>query len=285
MGSWADEKGLTCLILQACNRGVELVVMPKFEIERFCQIIQDFKITFVYAVPPIVLLLAKHPAVDKYDLSSLRMINSGAAPLTRELIEQVNKRMPLPIKQGYGLSETSPTTHSLNWDDWNKVYGSVGTLLPNMTAKYIDEEGKELPLGKDGEICLKGPNVFKGYLNQPGLTASSFTEDGFFKTGDIGHEDEHGHLFITDRVKELIKYKGFQVAPAELEGILLDHPKVNDAAVIGIHSDEHASELPRAYLVVKPGTAKDEQTQKEVAEYLQWEGRAAQKAEGRSLLC
>src|ERR1700753_2033409 len=199
--------GLTCLIMQSCHRGFELVVMPKFEIERFCQIVQDFKITFVYLVPPIVLLLAKHPIVSKYDISSIRMVNSGAAPLTRELIEQVNKRFLLPIKQGYGLSETSPTTHTLNWEDWNKIYGSVGKLLPNMSVKYLDPEDKEVPFGETGEICLNGPNIFKGYLNKPELTKDSFTEDGYFKTGDIGNEDTHGNLFITDRVKELIKYK------------------------------------------------------------------------------
>jgi 4-coumarate--CoA ligase len=242
--------------------------MPKFEIERFCQIIQDKKITFIYLVPPVVLGLAKHPVVDKYDLSSIRMVNSGAAPLSKELIDQVNRRLPLPIKQGYGLSETSPTTHTLDWPEWNTIYGSVGRLLPNQYIKYVDEEGKELPMGQTGEICLKGPNVFKGYLNKPELTKDSFTEDGYFKTGDIGHQDKEGHLFITDRVKELIKYKGFQVAPAELEGLLVNHPKVDDAAVIGIHSEEHASELPRAYIVLKPGVGKGDATKKEIADYL-----------------
>jgi 4-coumarate--CoA ligase len=260
--------GLTCLIMQSCHRGFELVVMSKFEIERFCQIIQDFKITFVYMVPPIVLALAKHPIVDKYDLSSIRMVNSGAAPLTRELIEQVNKRLPLPIKQGYGLSETSPTTHTLNWEDWNKIYGSVGKLLPNLSTKYVDENGREVPMGQTGEICLKGPNVFLGYLNKPDLTKASFTDDGYFKTGDIGYQDEAGNLFITDRVKELIKYKGFQVAPAELEGILLDNSLVDDAAVVGVQDESQATELPRAYIVAKTGVAKNDDTKRQIAEFL-----------------
>jgi 4-coumarate--CoA ligase len=222
--------------------------MPKFEIEKFCQIIEKYKVTFIYLVPPVLLLLSKHPAISKYDLSSLRMVNSGAAPLTRDLIEAVNKRFPLPIKQGYGLSETSPTTHTQPWKDWNRTIGSVGKMLPNMTAKYIDEKGEEVPAGETGELALKGPNVFKGYLNRPELTKDCFTSDGYFLTGDIGHQDTDGNFYITDRVKELIKYKGFQVAPAELEGILVGHPQVDDVAVIGIYSEEQASELPRAYI-------------------------------------
>jgi acyl-coenzyme A synthetase/AMP-(fatty) acid ligase len=254
--------------MQSCDRGFELVVMTKFEIERFCQIIQDYKISFAYLVPPILLLLAKHPIVAKYDFTSLRMVNSGAAPLTRELIESVNRRMPLPVKQGYGLSETSPTTHAQRWGDWNTSMGSVGQLLPNLSAKYLDENGAEVSIGETGELAVKGPNVFKGYLNKPELTKSAFTEDGYFKTGDIGHQDKDGNFFVTDRVKELIKYKGFQVAPAELEGLLVDHPKVDDAAVIGVHSEEHASELPRAYIKLSPGIAANTQTEKEITEYL-----------------
>ena len=199
--------GLTCLIMQSIHRGFQLVVMPKFEIEFFCKVIQDNKITFSYVVPPVLLLLAKHPVVSKYDLSSLRMVNCGAAPLTRELVEQMQKRFPLPVKQGYGLSETSPTTHVQPWAEWNKTIGSVGKLLPNQSAKYIDADGKELALGETGELCVKGPNVFKGYLNQPEMTKASFTADGFFKTGDVGYQDKDGNFYITDRVKELIKYK------------------------------------------------------------------------------
>ncbi|KAF2663123.1 acetyl-CoA synthetase-like protein [Microthyrium microscopicum] len=260
--------GLTCLIMQSCHRGFELVVMAQFELERFCQIVQEYKISFVYLVPPILLGLAKHPIVNKYDLSSLRMVNSGAAPLTKELILALQKRFELPVKQGYGLSETSPTTHVLPWDDWKSRMGSTGKLLPNLQAKYLDADGNELPVGETGELALKGPNVFKGYLNRPELTKDAFTPDGFFKTGDIGHEDKDGYFYITDRAKELIKYKGFQVAPAELEGLLIDHPKVDDAAVVGVYSEEHASELPRAYLVVKQGVAANEATAEEISSWL-----------------
>lgn len=261
--------GLTCLILQSLRRGFHLVVMPKFDIETFCATIEREKITFTYLVPPVLLLIAKHPCVDKYDLSSLRMCNSGAAPLTKELVEQVNKRMRLPIKQGYGLSETSPTTHAQPWEDWDKSIGSVGKLLPNMQSKYLAPDGEtELRRGETGELAVKGPNVFVGYLNKPELTKECFTLDGFFRTGDIGHEDENGSLYITDRVKELIKYKGFQVAPAELEGLLVDHPQVDDAVVIGVYDESQHTELPRAYLVLKPGVEKSDATAKHIADWL-----------------
>lgn len=254
--------------MQSLHRGLHLVVMSKFEIEAFCRIVQTHRITFVYLVPPVLLLIAKHPSISKYDLSSLRMANSGAAPLTKELVEQVNKRVRLPIKQGYGLSETSPTTHAQSWEDWNSTVGSVGKLLPNLQAKYLDPDGKELAVGETGELAVKGPNVFKGYLNKEALTKECFTEDGFFKTGDIGHETKDGSFYITDRVKELIKYKGFQVAPAELEGLLVDHPDIDDAAVIGVYDDSQHTELPRAYIVLKAGVGKSDAKAKEIADWL-----------------
>ena len=259
--------GLTCLIHQSLYSGLQLVVMPKFDLEDFCRIIQEHKITFSYVVPPVVLQLSKHPIVDKYDLSSIRMMNSGAAPLTKELVEALYNRLKIPIKQGYGLSETSPTTHTQPWEDWNRTIGAVGRLLPNQTAKYMSPDGEEVPAGQTGELWIKGPNIFKGYLNNPEMTAYALTEDGYFKTGDVGHQDKEGNFYITDRVKELIKYKGFQVPPAELEGILSAHPHVNDVAVIGIYDKEQATELPRAYIVPANGLGKDE---KEAQEIIKW---------------
>jgi hypothetical protein len=192
------------MIHQSLYAGLQLVVMPKFDLEDFCRFIQEHKITFAYVVPPVVLLLGKHPVVEKYDLSTIRMMNSGAAPLTRELVDAVNKRLGIPIKQGYGLSETSPTTHTQPWEDWNKTIGPVGTLLPDQTAMYLSPEEKELPTGEVGELWIKGPNVFKGYLNNPEGTANALTADGFFKTGDVGYQDKDGNFFITDRIKEVI---------------------------------------------------------------------------------
>ena len=243
--------------------------MPKFEIEKFCAIIQNHKITFAYVVPPVVLLLGKHPIVDKYNLSSLRMLNSGAAPLTQELVEAVYKRLKVPIKQGYGLSETSPTTHTQPWEQWNKTIGSVGTLLPNQTAKYMSPEEKELPIGETGELWIKGPNIFKGYHNNPEGTKNALTANGYFKTGDVGHQDKDGNFYITDRVKELIKYKGFQVPPAELEGLLISHPMVNDVAVVGIYNKDQATEVPRAYIVPAPGVEGSPKSAQDIMQWLQ----------------
>lgn len=242
--------------------------MPKFDLEDFCRFTQELKITFVYLVPPIIVLLGKHPIVSKYDLSSIRMMNSGAAPLTKELVDAVYSRLKVPIKQGYGLSETSPTTHTQPWEDWNRTIGSVGTLLPYQEAKYMSPDEKELSPGEVGELWLKGPNIFKGYLNNPEATANALTPDGYFKTGDVGYQDKDGHFYITDRIKELIKYKGFQVAPAELEGLLVSHPHINDVAVIGIYDKEQATELPRAYVVPKDGLGKGEKEAVDIAQWL-----------------
>lgn len=236
--------------------GLHLYVMARFDLEKWCSHVQNYRITFSYIVPPVVLLLTKHPIIDKYDLSSLRMMNSGAAPLTRELIDALYARVKCGVKQGYGLSETSPTTHTLSWKDWDRFPGSVGKLLPNMEAKYMtmpedDSEPQEVPIGEVGELSMRGPNVFGGYLDNPTATAGCLSPDGWFRTGDVGYQDAEGNFFITDRVKELIKYKGFQVAPAELEGLLSDHENVNDVAVIGIESEEHGTEVPRAYIVPK----------------------------------
>lgn len=229
------------------------MVMERFDIEKWCAHVQNYRITFSYVVPPVVLLLSKHPIVDKYDLSSLRMMNSGAAPLTRELVEAVYARIKCGIKQGYGLSETSPTTHTQPWEEWRTSIGSVGKLLPNMEAKYMtmpedESEPREVSVGEVGELYMKGPNIFQGYHNNPAATADCLT-DGWFRTGDVGYQDKNGNFYITDRVKELIKYKGFQVAPAELEGILVDHEAIDDVAVIGIESEAHGTEVPLAFVV------------------------------------
>lgn len=200
--------GLTVILHQCAYNGYKCVVLPKFELEAWCRIVQEHKITFSYVVPPVALQLAKSPLVEKYDLSSIRMMNSGAAPLTREIVDAVYERLKLKIKQGYGLSETSPTTHTQPWEDWRRTIGSVGVMLPNQTAKYMSPEEKEVPTGEVGELWIKGPNVFKGYHNNKEGTANALTEDGYFKTGDVGYQDKEGNFYITDRVKELIKYKG-----------------------------------------------------------------------------
>ncbi|RDW76943.1 hypothetical protein BP6252_04996 [Coleophoma cylindrospora] len=260
--------GLTSLVHQSLINGLELVVMSKFDLENFCRHIQHYKITMAYVVPPVLLQLAKSGIVDRFDLSSLRMMSSGAAPLSRELVDAVYKRLRVPIKQAYGLSETSPTTHSQPWDTWDKYIGSVGPLLANQIVKYMSPEEVELPLGTAGEIWIKGPNIFQGYLNNPQGTQNALTSDGYFKTGDIGYQDETGNLYITDRMKELIKYKGFQVPPAELEGHLLTHHDVEDVAVVGFYRKEMATEVPVAFVVLRNGIDGTPAKEKEIVQWL-----------------
>ncbi|KAE8134985.1 hypothetical protein BDV38DRAFT_294956 [Aspergillus pseudotamarii] len=267
--------GLTCLVHQTLYQGYKLVVMERFDIEKWCAHVQNYRITFSYVVPPVVLLLSKHPIVDKYDLSSLRMMNSGAAPLTHELVEAVYARIKCGIKQGYGLSETSPTTHTQPWEEWRTSIGAVGKLLPNMEAKYMtmpedESEPREVAAGEVGELYMKGPNIFQGYHNNPAATAECLT-DGWFRTGDVGYQDKNGNFYITDRVKELIKYKGFQVAPAELEGILVDHEAIDDVAVIGIESEAHGTEVPLAFVVRSAkSNASGASAQQEAANIIKW---------------
>lgn len=154
------------------------------------------------------------------------------------------------------------------WELWRSTIGSVGTLLPNQTAKYMSPEKKEVPAGETGELWIKGPNVFKGYLNNPEGSAASLTPDGYFKTGDVGHQDKDGNFYITDRVKELIKYKGFQVPPAELEGILTSHPMIDDVAVIGINDEAQATEVPRAYVVPAKGVEAGKKTEDDIVQWM-----------------
>ncbi|ETI28852.1 hypothetical protein G647_01304 [Cladophialophora carrionii CBS 160.54] len=267
--------GLNCLVLSPIYSGAHTMVMARFDLERWCSIVQDHKITFSYIVPPIVLLLCKHPVVEKYDLSSLRMTNSGAAPLTRELVEGLYARKGVKVKQGYGLSETAPTIFMQKWEEWRSAIGTTGVMVPNLEAKFCAVPGsgeesdgrKELPRGEIGELYVRGPNVFSGYHNNPSATAECL-EDGWFRTGDVGFLDKRGNLTITDRVKELIKYKGFQVPPAELEGYLASHPLVDDVAVVGVDSQALGTEVPRAYIVRKGGLSAVKPT--DAAEIMAW---------------
>jgi acyl-CoA synthetase (AMP-forming)/AMP-acid ligase II len=244
--------GLTMLLHQVLHRGIELIVMPGFELKGFLSTIQKHKITFINVAPPILVRLARDEIVSQYDLSSIRMLTSGAAPLTDDLIKQIKQRLNIRVTQAYGLSECSPGTHVQRWEEWESSIGSVGVLVPNMVAKFMSPEGKELPPDQPGELWVSGPNIFQGYWKNDAATADCLTVvDGvtYFKTGDVGRLDTAHNFFITDRVKELIKYKGFQVAPAELEGKLMAHPLINDVAVIGVQDRRNHTEMPRAYIV------------------------------------
>jgi acyl-CoA synthetase (AMP-forming)/AMP-acid ligase II len=237
--------------------GATIVTMPKFDLEQFLQLAQDHGITRGYFVPPIVLALAKHPIVDRYDLSKLHTIFSGAAPLGRELSEACATRLGCVVMQGYGLTETSPVTHTIPDQGENRP-GSIGPPIPNTECRVVDyTTGEDLGPGLDGEIWVRGPQVMKGYLNNPEATARTIDDEGWLHTGDIGHADDDGYFYIVDRLKELIKYKGYQVPPAELEAVLLTHPAVADVAVIP-SPDEEAGEVPKAFIVLKGEATPDE---------------------------
>jgi len=235
-----------------------VVTMPRFEVAEFLRVVQDYRITRGYVVPPIVLALTKDPLVDRFDLSSLEFMNSGAAPLSAELEAACGTRLGCPIAQGYGLTETSPVTHAVPDNLAGQMPGTIGPAIPNTECRIVDViTGEDLPQGEAGELLIRGPQVMKGYLKQPEATARAIDPDGWLHTGDVARVDDHGAVRIVDRIKELIKYKAYQVAPAELEGVLLTHPALTDAAVIGI-PDEQAGEIPKAFVVSSaPLTSED----------------------------
>ncbi|OUD00670.1 4-coumarate--CoA ligase family protein [Streptomyces swartbergensis] len=247
--------GLTALMNAPLRQGATVVVLPRFDLEQFLAAVQNHRITALYVAPPIVLALAKHPAVAQYDLSSLKYIISAAAPLDARLAAACSERLGLPpVGQAYGMTELSPGTHVVPLDAMRDApSGTVGKLIAGTEMRLVslDDPGKDLPAGESGEILIRGPQVMKGYLGRPDATTAMIDTDGWLHTGDVGHVDEDGWLFVVDRVKELIKYKGFQVAPAELEALLLTHPGIADAAVIGTYDDD-GNEIPHAYVVRQP---------------------------------
>jgi acyl-CoA synthetase (AMP-forming)/AMP-acid ligase II len=240
--------GMTVIMNQGLRAGATIVTMPRFDLEQFLGLIAEHGVTRAYVVPPIALALAKHPAVDDHDLSSVRTVMSGAAPLGAELADRVAERIGCKVIQGYGLTETSPVTHMIRPDGVNKP-GSIGPLLANTECRLVDpESGDDVAEGERGELWIRGPQVMKGYLGNQEATAATIDDQGWLHTGDVAVVDGDGFFAIVDRLKELIKYKGFQVAPAELEALIITHPGVADVAVIGV-PDEEAGELPKAFIV------------------------------------
>lgn len=247
--------GLTALMNAPLRNGATVVVLPRFELDTFLAAIEKHRINALYVAPPIVLALAKHPAVAQYDLSSLEYIICSAAPLDAELAAACSQRLGLPpIGQAYGMTELSPGTHVVPLGAPNPPPGTVGKLIASTEMRLVslDEPGKDVGVGEVGEIVIRGPQVMKGYLGRPDATAEMIDADGWVHTGDVGRVDADGWLFVVDRVKELIKYKGFQVAPAELEALLLTHEGIADAAVIGVY-DADRNEIPKAYVVRQVG--------------------------------
>ncbi|KAJ3772762.1 AMP binding protein [Lentinula raphanica] len=241
--------------------GTTTVIMPRFDLIEFCVAVERYRITAVLVVPPVVLAIARHPVIDKYDLSSIWLLFSSAAPVSPTLMKEAKnrlmaKRKPeqiLHITEGYGMTECSPASHILPLEYAVSKRGSVGVLLPNYQARLITDDSGDTVVdaaeGKPGELWVRGPSVMKGYLNNSNANKNSFTSDRWYKTGDICVRDKEGFYYIVDRKKELIKYKGFQVPPAELESVLITHPEIADAAAIGVQSESEMTELPRAYVV------------------------------------
>ena len=249
--------GLVVIMMLGLAGGGTILVMPRFDMMEFLALVQKYRVTILPLVPPIVLGLVKHPAVAQFDLSSVRLIFSGAAPLGEDLARSLSQKIGCPVVQGYGMTEASPVTHLS--PTRNEVFkpGSAGKIVPNTEVKIVavgSGSDAPLPVGQEGELWIRGPQIMKGYLNRPQETADCLDREGWYHTGDVGFVDDDGYFFIVDRTKELIKYKGMQVAPAELEALLLTHPAVLDAAVVR-RADEEAGEVPKAYVVLKPDDA------------------------------
>ncbi|XP_077977727.1 uncharacterized protein LOC144433294 [Glandiceps talaboti] len=237
----------------ALMQGARLLLIQGFEPENFLRTIQDHKATYLPIVPPVALFLAKHPMVEKYDLSSVNTILYGAAPISPDIPEIVVSRTNpnVLMKPIYGMSETAATY--IGYGNDHKVWpkGSCGVLVSNMVAKIVDiETGEILPIGETGNLLTRGPQTMLGYFKNKQATDEAIDSEGWLSSGDICYIDEYGHLHVEDRLKELIKYKGLQVAPAELEAVLISHPEIQDAGVIGIQ-DEEAGEIPKAFVVTK----------------------------------
>lgn len=250
--------GMTVLLNLAILKRATLVTMPRFDLVEFLRIIQDHRCSYLFIAPPIALALAKHPLVDQYDLSSVHSLFSGAAPLDGGIGAAVAERLSCRVRQGYGMTEMSPVSHVIPLSAGDIPLSSVGITLPNMECKLIDPStGEEIEVPESGvsapgELLCKGPNVMVGYLGNDEATAETLEADGWLHTGDIATVSAEGYVTVVDRLKELIKYKGYQVAPAELEAVLVSHPLIADAAVIAGHDDD-GEEVPKAFVVVQPG--------------------------------
>lgn len=251
--------GMNCLLNLGLYFRLHAITMPKFDLPQFLQLLQDHKVSFTFVAPPIAVALAKHPIVDNYDLSALHGMVSGAAALDGELAKAVSTRLGCTVAQGYGMTETSPVTH-LRIDDTIPL-ASIGHPVPNTDFKVVNVETLEEilpPVGEEerspnGELWVRGPQVMIGYLNNQEADAKTITPEGWLRTGDIVTMDRHGHVYVVDRMKELIKYKGYQVAPAELEALLLTHDSIADAAVVGTVRQSDGEEVPHAFVVAQAG--------------------------------
>ncbi|MGZ6777402.1 MAG: 4-coumarate--CoA ligase family protein [Mycobacterium sp.] len=269
--------GMTVLLNAVLRARARLVMMSSFDLEKFLANTQQHKVTVAFIAPPVAVALAKHPLVDRYDLSSLRAVLSGAAPLDEDLGHAVADRIRCPVVQGYGMTELSPVSHCTPFDGGKQLVGSVapigaaGWTAANSASKLVNPDtGDEIDipargLSETGELWFKGPNVMAGYLGNDSATRDTIDDDGWLRTGDLARVDSSGCVYIVDRLKELIKYKGYQVPPAELEAVLLTHPAIADSAVIGVRDAESGEEVPKAFVVKQSGA---ELTEAEVIDFV-----------------
>ncbi|GJE97813.1 acyl--CoA ligase [Phanerochaete sordida] len=242
------------LVMFSLFKGVPVVLLPRFVPAEYLACVQKYKVTTIITAPPVLLFLTNDPLVDQFDLSSLRILGVGAAPVSAELVHACKARFAargwhLNIGQGYGMTEICGVCTYVPYEEMAARPTSIGRIFPNCAVRVVDADARPVPVGQPGELWIRSPAVMKGYAKNPTATAATITPDGWLRTGDVAVADAGGYLQITDRIKELIKYKGFQVAPAELENILSSHPDVADCAVIGVYSKEEATELPKAYIV------------------------------------
>jgi acyl-CoA synthetase (AMP-forming)/AMP-acid ligase II len=255
--------GLHIVANLGLSQGATIVTVPRYDLDQFLQMLEKYKVTVAPLVPPLVLTLSQAPQVDQHDLSSLRLIHCGAAMLAENIAQDCSRRLDCEIRYGYGMTEVSPLSHASLPDPKSHRPGSVGFCLPNTECKIVDyNNGAELGANEEGEIWVRGPQVMKGYLGNPAATQEMITPDGWLRTGDIGYCDDEGRLFVIDRLKELIKVDGRQVAPAELEAVLFTHPAIADAAVVGSPDEKHG-EVPKAFVVLK-----SDATAEEIIEYV-----------------
>ncbi|MHA2788381.1 AMP-binding protein [Corynebacterium sp. S7] len=243
--------GMTSLLLTQLAQNHHVFTLPKFDLDTFIEAHPKHKIEFTFIAPPMAVALAKHPAVKPEDFTASRVMLSGAAPLDNELAKTVEKKLGINMLQGYGMTETSPVTH-VGLGGIAEP-GSIGFAVPNTEFKLLELDSEnEVPEGENGELVIRGPQVTHGYLNNEEATRQTLIGDGWLRTGDVARVAEDGTVYIVDRAKEVIKYKGYQVAPAELEALLLTHPDINDAGVVGV--DRDGLEIPRAFVVKRDGS-------------------------------
>ncbi len=227
------------------------VTMPQFDLETFVRLASEHRVRQLYVVPPILLALARHPVVAQYDLSALELVTVGAAPVSAAVAGELADRLGVTVRQAFGATELSPAVSAGGHTKATARADTAGLLVPNTELRFVDPQTlQDVPPGEQGELWVRGPQVMKGYLNRPDATAECITADGWLRMGDIGFMDADGFIHVLDRLKEFIKYKAFQVAPAELESVLLTHPAVADVAVIP-KADDEAGEVPKAFVVLR----------------------------------